>query len=68
MASLTKNKSNKSKKSNNINKQQNISNCISDNIVIFGLIVVILIVILMRLYRRTSFEMFQNKTSKELDL
>jgi len=63
MASLTKNKSNKSKKSNNINKQQNISNCISDNIVIFGLIVVILIVILMRLYRRTSFEMFQNKTS-----
>lgn len=63
MASLTKNKSNKLKKSNNINKQQNISNCISDNIVIFGLIVVILIVILMRLYRRTSFEMFQNKTS-----
>lgn len=63
MVSLTKNKSNKSKKSNNINKQQNISNCISDNTVIFGLIVVTLIVIFMRLYRRTSFEMFQNKTS-----
>ena len=63
MASLPKNKSNKSKKSNNINKQQNVSNCLSDNIVIFGLIVVILIVIFMRLYRRTSFEMFQNKTS-----
>lgn len=63
MASLMKNKLNKSNKSNKLNKTQKSNNYFSDNMVIFGLIVVLLIVIVMRLYRRTSFEMFQNNSS-----